>query len=238
MKYVCSICSIPSLSIETACYILVKCVAQFCSFLLSLPHRIYWPRSAPCSLVYIFFYRRFPFTFSHFTSCFSLELFIHSFSLNFVSLIIFPSVYFFILFLRIVFGNSAKYHSLKNFTDVIIYEEQDDRTKVVGLEMISSAGMPNLHECQRHLHTVYLNRGSGSDVIVVKAVVIQKKSFTMRYPYELHCSSTEDVPETLPDVSKYGFYAWHIQAMKLIGNKSNESFSKDILEQDRKRAEG
>lgn len=47
-----------------------------------------------------------------------------------------------------------------------------------------------------------------------------------------------DVPESLWDMSKYGFYMWDTLPMKAIGNKSRDSSSKSTSEKYLKEGEG
>lgn len=95
---------------------------------------------------------------------------------------------------------------LKMETDVTLYEVQDGSPKVVSSARMSGVGVIDPDEFPCHLHGFELSRGYSSGTIVVNAVVTQKDGFSISYPYKFHCTSMKDVPETLPDVSKYGFY--------------------------------
>lgn len=81
-------------------------------------------------------------------------------------------------------------------------------------------------EFQRLCHSFGRNHRSGSQLIFIKAVVINKDSFRTLYLYESHYTSTDEVRESVREVSNYGFYVWDSKAIKAIGIKSNESLSK------------
>lgn len=84
------------------------------------------------------------------------------------------------------FDESAKNRGLKIDTKVVLYDGLDGRRKVVGSDTISDAGVTDPNEFKRRLHGVYQNHGSGSDLIVIKAVVIHKDRSLISYPYEFH----------------------------------------------------
>lgn len=68
-------------------------------------------------------------------------------------------------------------------------------------------------------------------------MVVRKNTFLIPYPYLFYCTFTDSVSETWGDVSKYGFYVWDPQAMKLIRNETNKTSSKNTSEQDRNETE-
>lgn len=96
----------------------------------------------------------------------------------------------------------------KNVTKVVLYEEQNDIHLVRRSVKLSGLGVTNPDELQFRLHSVELNCGSGSGLIVMIAVNIQKVSYTIPYSYQFHCTSLYGIPETLRDVSKYVLYIW------------------------------
>lgn len=61
--------------------------------------------------------------------------------------------------------------------------------------------------------------------------------FSIPYSYEFHCTSIGEALETLGNKSLYCFYVWGSQAIKLIGNETNASSSKNASEQDRTKVE-
>lgn len=91
-------------------------------------------------------------------------------------------------------------------THVLLFEKEDCRPKAVDSAKISGARVIELIKFQRRLHGVGLNRWSGSDIIVLKALEIRRNSLSIPYFSELRCTSTDNIPVTLKDVSKYGFY--------------------------------
>lgn len=105
----------------------------------------------------------------------------------------YPSIALFKTIFRNDFGKYAKHHGLKVDTDVLLYEDQDVGPKVVGLAIISSVAVTDPDEFQRPVHCGEQNCGLGSDLIFIKAVIIQKDSFTIPYPYEIHWTSINEV---------------------------------------------
>lgn len=112
-------------------------------FIFRVPRIVVIEIRALFSLTNTFFYRRFPFKFFLFSFSFSLEIFIFllfpiRFRPNFASL---HSI------LKSIVGKdlskSAEDHGLKIETDVVLYEEQDGRSKVVGLAAIFGVGVTN-----------------------------------------------------------------------------------------------
>lgn len=81
-------------------------------------------------------------------------------------------------------------------------------------------GLSDSEELQCLLNGGYLNRGSGSGIIDIKATVVHKNSFSLPSPYEFYCPLMNEVPENLGDMFKYDFSVWDSQAMKDVGNKS------------------
>lgn len=99
-------------------------------------------------------------------------------------------------------GKFAKDRGLKITPVVVLYEQRDGRSKVVGSATTSIAGVADPYEHQRSFHGVALNRRSVSELIVRNVVIIQKDSFFVPYPNGFHCISMDEVPETLRDSSK------------------------------------
>lgn len=95
------------------------------------------------------------------------------------------------------FGKSTKDRGLKIETGVVLYEEQDVRRKLARFATSSGEGLANVNEIKRRFHAVDLNRGLGSTLIVIRAVVIKKSSSVISYPYEHYCISRDKVSETL-----------------------------------------
>lgn len=127
------------------------------------------------------------------------------------------------------FGKSAKDCGLKIDTDVVLYERLNGGSEVVVSLSISGAGVSDPDEVQRHLHGVDPGRGSGCYLLVIRALVNHECSFPILYPYGFHCTSNDAVPESLENVSMYGFYVWDSQALKGTGNERNESSLKIYL---------
>lgn len=100
----------------------------------------------------------------------------------------------------------------------------------MGSAKISRTGVTDRGEFYRRAHDVDLNRGSGSCVIIIKAVSIHKNRFSTPHLYEFHYTSMDKAPAGLRDAFKYGFYLCASKTMKLVGNESNESSSKDTSE--------
>lgn len=103
------------------------------------------------------------------------------------------------------FGRSAKGRCLKIQTVIILYEQHAGRPKVVISATFSGAAVTDSDELQRPVHGIDVNRGSGSDVIVIKAAVIHQDSFHTPHPYEFNFFSMHKVREKLAKVSRYGF---------------------------------
>lgn len=97
--------------------------------------------------------------------------------------------------------------------------------------------MTDRDEAQRCLLGVDLGPGSSSALFVINSVVIQKNSFSVPVLYEFHCTSIEDVPETLGDRSRSRFCVRDSQAMKAFG-KTQPVLSKITFQQSRNEAEG
>lgn len=90
--------------------------------------------------------------------------------------------------LDIAFGKCAKDAGLYIETDVVLYGEQNSNDKILGSSKISGASVRDPDGLQRCFHTVDRNRRSGSDLLVINAVLIHKDSVLTRYPYVFHCS--------------------------------------------------
>lgn len=177
-----------------------------------------------------FYFQIFPFSF-----CFSLEFFIFSF----FHICVLPLYASFHSIIKSILGNdlgiSTKDRNLKEDSYVLHFEEREGSPRVADAANISSAAITDLDEFQRYLHSVYVNRWPGSNLIFRKAVEIHKGSFHIPYPYEFYCTAMGEVPETLADVYKYFFYVWCSQTMNMIVTKSCESSSKKESDQNRKR---
>lgn len=149
------------------------------------------------------------------------------------SLILAPYI---VLFRSVLCDDSVmtvKDRSLKIYSKVVPYEEQDGSPKVFAFARIAGAGMTDLDEFQRRLYGVDPNHGYGSDLTAISTVVGQKVSFPISYPYKFYCTLMDGVLLLLGDVSTYGVYFWTSQPMKAVINKSSESTPKKISEQDR-----
>lgn len=133
---------------------------------------------------------------------------------------------------------SANDYGLNNNTEIVVYKERDDRLRAVISVKVFGECLNNLNGFQLRLYVVDLNHGYAFDLTVIKAVVIQKNSFPIIYLYEFHCTSTDDILETLGDVSKYDHYVWDSQAMDGIGKNSSEFSSEKTSGQDRMKAYG
>lgn len=66
--------------------------------------------------------------------------------------------------------------------------------------------MTDPDEFKRCLYGVDPNCGCGFDLTVIKAVIFQRDSFIIPYPFEFHCLPVDEVPQAFGDVSKYGYY--------------------------------
>lgn len=69
-------------------------------------------------------------------------------------------------------AKSAKDRFLKIDTDVVICREQIGNPNSVGSATITGSGVSDPEEFLRHLHGVDLNRGLGTDIIVIKALAL------------------------------------------------------------------
>lgn len=123
----------------------------------------------------------------------------HSSSLSFslfhpFFLIMLPSIPFLKSVLGNEFGKSSKDQSRKIGTDVVLYDELDDRCKLASSPRILGAGETRPDKFPFHLHCVHLYHRSGRDLIVIRAVLIQNISFPNPYLYEFHCPSIYKVP--------------------------------------------
>lgn len=85
-------------------------------------------------------------------------------------------------------------------------EKHDDVPRAVSSVTVSSAGVTDPDQFQRRVYGADLNLRSGFDLILIKAVVIHNDSFLIPYLYVFYCTSIEEVPETLGNVSKCDFY--------------------------------
>lgn len=65
-----------------------------------------------------------------------------------------------------------------------------------------------------------LNAEPGAGIIIIIGEVIYEDRFLIAYPYECYHTSMDEVPETLPDLLKYGFYVQDSPAMKAIGQNA------------------
>lgn len=83
------------------------------------------------------------------------------------------------------------------------------------------------------LHGDDLNRVSGSELILINALLIERHLFPILYPYMFHCISMQEDQKLLGDLFTCHFYVWTSPAMKGSGNNTNELLSKTESEQDR-----
>lgn len=83
-----------------------------------------------------------------------------------------PSIAFLKSFLSNDFARSARDRGLKIDFDVVLYEVLDCGPSAVDLATISGAGVADPDEYHRRPYGIYLNRRSGSDLRVIKIVVI------------------------------------------------------------------
>lgn len=126
----------------------------------------------------------------------------HSCSIfSFIFLFDFCFVMFsFVEFFRSVFGadfvKPAKYRGLKIDTEVAIYEKQNGRPRATGSAIIYGAGLTDCGAIQHFLHRADLDRGPGSELIFLKEVINHINGFTNSYPFDFHCTSMDEVPET------------------------------------------
>lgn len=120
----------------------------------------------------------------------------------------YSSIAFFMSFLDNEFGKSARDRHQKVDSDVVLYREHDGSLKVVGLEKISAAGLNNFDEFRRRPHGADLKREFGSDLFVIKVVLIYNNRFLIPCLCELHCTLMDDVSEILGDVRRCGLNVW------------------------------
>lgn len=69
----------------------------------------------------------------------------------------------------------------------------------------SVAGVTDHNEIQCRFHGVHLNCGLGSDLVVIKAVVLHKAGFPIRYRNDCHCTLIDEAAGDLGDLSSYSF---------------------------------
>lgn len=131
-----------------------------------------------------------------------------------------PSVAFSNSVLGRDYCNFAKDRSPKIDDNVVSHGKQDKRLKIVCSATPSVAGETNHNEFQRRSHGVNLSVASCADPIVMNAKVFHKNMLPILYPYGYQCIPIDEVPESLEDVSEYGFHVWDLQVMKVIGNKA------------------
>lgn len=105
-------------------------------------------------------------------------------------------------------------------------------------ETLSGAEATNQEGFQRHLRNPDLNVLPGFDVIFISAVVIHKNSILLPHLYEYHCSSMEEVPKTLGDVSTHGFSMRGSQGMEAISKKGSSSKKKSERDKIEKEDDG
>lgn len=65
--------------------------------------------------------------------------------------------------------------------------------------------MPDLEEYQRRFHNVHINGGQENDLIVARAVVIQKDFVSFSYLYEFQSSLMDEASWTLKVIFADGF---------------------------------
>lgn len=117
---------------------------------------------------------------------------------------------------------------MKIDTDVELYEERDVKPKAGSLAKIFGAGVTDPDKFHRRLYGVDVDRGSGCELFDIKVAVIHKDTGLVFYLSELHCTLMGEDAETLGDMSRYSFYAWDSQAMKVIGKKERVFIDKYI----------
>lgn len=149
-----------------------------------------------------------------------------------------PPIAFFKYVLGNEWGKSARDRDLKNYIYVVLYEKRGRRPNNLRSATISATGVTARDEFQRHFHGVHLSLAPGSNLIVIKAVVIQKDSFPIPYLHGLHWTTMYDVPKCLEVVSKNGFSVSDSQAWKPTGNKSSDVSSRRTSTRKWKEAEG
>lgn len=123
-----------------------------------------------------------------------MDLFIHfCFSFRFLpDAVSFHRI--FKLILASEFEKSARSLRLKNDINVLFHEEQDRCRKVLTSSRICGSRVTNPVDFYRLLHGAVINGGSGSTLIIMKAVVVHKDGVPTPYSYEFHYISTYDVP--------------------------------------------
>lgn len=84
-------------------------------------------------------------------------------------------------------AKSAKDCVQNSDTDVVHYETKQCNPKFVGSAIIARAGVTNSDQFQRFLHDVNLSSESDLDLIVIRAVIIQKDRFSIPNSYKLYC---------------------------------------------------
>lgn len=67
---------------------------------------------------------------------------------------------------------------------VVLCEQLHDSPKVPGSAASSCTGVTDSADRQRHYHCVDFNRGSGFDVGIMSAVIVQKDTFLVPYRHE------------------------------------------------------
>lgn len=135
-------------------------------------------------------------------------------------------------------GKSAKNRGLKIDTEVVLHGRLDGRPKLVISAAVSGVEVTDLQRFQLCLHKVHMNRGSLSDLIIMKAVVIHMQSFSILYAYEVYCITIGEVVEILAHVCEYDCYVYNTRAVKGIGNRRQAYSSKNTSEHDGSKAEG
>lgn len=124
-------------------------------------------------------------------------------------------------------GKFPKEAVLNIDTNVVSYEDHNATPKDVGSVISFHAGVADFDEFQRRIHGVDLNLGSDSDLIVTKAVVLKKDTSVIPDLYELQSTMMNEVPKNFGDPSTYDFYVWDSRIMTAVGNKSNDSSSRN-----------
>lgn len=74
-----------------------------------------------------------------------------------------------------------------------------------------------------------MNRRPGTDLIVIRAVVIHRYSFSIPYPYDFHCTSMDEVTQTLKDLFDIWPLCMRLCVRETVDKKNNESSSKNAL---------
>lgn len=87
----------------------------------------------------------------------------------------------------------------------------------MGSAATAGAGEAHPDEFRRERHGVYSNGKSGSDLIIVRAMVIKNHGFLLLHCRNLHGISKEDISKSLQEVFTYGLHVWDYLANTALG---------------------